>query len=129
MGLDVRRIFLDISKVFNKVWYDDIIFKITKNGIFSILLNVLQDFLKERKQLVVLNKQVNTWRNINAGVPQGSILGPLLFLIYINDLKKGLTTNVKLFADDTSLFSVVHDTQTYANYLNKDWQIINNWVL
>ena len=111
------------------MWYDDIIFKITKNGIFSILLNVLQDFLKERKQLVVLNKQVNTWRNINAGVPQGSILGPLLFLIYINDLKKGLTTNVKLFADDTFLFSVVHETQTYANYLNKDWEIINNWVL
>ena len=110
------------------MWYDDIIFKITKNGILSILLNVLQDFLKERKQVVVINKQVNTWRNINAGVPQGSILGPLLFLIYINDLTEGLTTNTKLFTDDTSLFSVVHDTQTSLNDLSKDLEIISNWA-
>ena len=77
---------------------------------------------------VVFNGQVSTWKNINAGVPQGSILGPLLFLIYINGLTEGLTTNVKLFADDTSLFSVVHDTQTFANDLNKDLEIINNWA-
>ena len=77
-------------------------------------------------QRLVLNGQISTWENINAGVPQGSILGPLLFLIYINDLAEGLTTNEKLFAGDTSLFSVVHDTQTSANDLNKDLEIINN---
>ena len=64
----------------------------------------------ERKQRVVLNGQVSTWEDINAGVPQDSILGPFLFLLYINDLTEDLTTNVKLFADDTSLFSLVHDT-------------------
>ena len=52
----------------------------------------------------------------------------MLFLIYINDLTEGLTTNVKLFADDTSLFSVVHDTQTSANNLIKDLEIINDWI-
>ena len=83
-------------------------------------------FLKERKQCVILSGQLSTWKNISAGVPQDSILGPFLFLIYINYLTEGLTTNVKLFADDTSLFSVVHDTQTSANDLNKDLKIINN---
>ena len=82
----------------------------------------------ERKQRVVLKEQVCTWGNINAGVPRGSILGPLLFSIYINDLTEGLTTNAQLFADDTSLFSVVHDAQTSANDLNKDLEIINNWT-
>ena len=81
----------------------------------------LQNFLKERKQRVVLNGQVSSWKNINAGVPQGSTLGPLLFLIYINDITEGLTTNAKLFADDTSLLSVVHD-------FNKDSETINNWA-
>ena len=110
------------------MWHDGIICKLTQNGISGNLLNLLEDFLKERKQRVVLNEQVSTWKNINAGVPQGSVLSPLLFLIYINDLTEALTTNVKLFADDTSLFSVVHDTQTSANDLNKDLEIINNWA-
>ena len=71
---------------------------------------------------------MSTWKNINAGVPQGFILYLFLFFIYINDLEEGLTTNVKLFADDKSLFSVVHDTQTSANDLNKDLKIINDWA-
>ena len=128
VGLEVRSVSLDISKAFDKVWHDGIIYKLTQNGISEDLLNLLEDFLKERKQRVVLNGQVSTWKNINAGVPQGSILGPMLFLIFINDLTEGLTTNVKLFPDDTSLFSVVHDTQTSANDLNKDLEIINNWA-
>ena len=83
------------------------------------LLKLLKDFLQERKQRVVLNGQLSTWKNI---IPQRSILGPLLLLIYINNLTEGLTTNAKLFADDTFLFSVAHDTQTSANDPNKDWK-------
>ena len=85
------------------------------------------DFLSERRQRVVLNGQVFTWTNVTAGVPQGSILGPL-FLIFINDLPEGLSTNAKLFADDASLFFVFHDSQTSANDLNKDLEIIHNWA-
>ena len=88
----------------------------------------MEDSLKERKQRIVLNSQFSTWKNINAGLRQGSILGPLLFLLYINHLTEGLATIVKLFADNASLFSVVHDTETSANDLNKDLKIINNWV-
>ena len=60
------------------------------------------------------------YSDVNAGVPQGSILGPPLFLIYINDLDDGLSSNAKLFADDTSLFSVVHNANTTAKRLNND---------
>ena len=118
VGLQVRSAFLDISKAFDKVCHDGIIYKLTQNGISGNLLNFLKDFLKERKQRVVLKGQVSTWKNNNAGVPQGSILGHLLFLIYINDPTEGLTTNVNLFSDDTFLFSLVHATQTSANDLN-----------
>ena len=64
------------------------------------LSNILIDFLKERKQRVVLNGQHSEWSNVSAGIPQGSILGPLFFLIYINDLSDNLSSNPKLFADD-----------------------------
>ena len=127
-GHEVRGVFLIISKAFDKVWHVGIIFKLTQNGISGNLLKLLRDFLSERRQHVVLNVQASTWTNVTAGVPQGSILGPLLFLIYINDLSEGLSTNAKLFVDDTSLFSVIQDSQTFANVLNKDLAMIHNWA-
>ena len=104
----MRGVFLDISKAFDKVWFKGLIYKLKQNGISGKLLSLITDFLSNRKQRVVLNGKYSSWTNIEAGVPQGSILGPLLFLIYINDLSDNLITNPKLFADDTSLFSIVH---------------------
>ena len=118
--------FLDISKAFDKVWQDGIIFKLTQIGISGNLLKLLRDFLGERRKRVVLNGQASTWTNVTAGAPQGSILGPLLFLIYINYLSEGPSTNAKLYADDAFLFSVIHDSQTSANVLNKDLEMIHN---
>ena len=80
------------------------IFKIKQNGISGNLLSTLTDFLKLRKQRVVLIGQLSSWSNIETGVPQGSTLGPLLFLIYINNFSDVLTTNARLFANDVLLF-------------------------
>ena len=110
------------------MWHDDITFKLTQNGISGNLLNLLHGFLNKRKQRIILNGQFSPWKNVSAAVPQGSILGPLLFFLYINDLTEGLSTNAKLFADDTSLFSVIHDIQTFANNLNKGLERISNWA-
>ena len=99
------------------MWYDGIIFKLTQNRISGNLLNRLRDVLSETRQRVVLNGQASTWTNVTPGVPQGSILGSLLFLIYINDL-----------SEDASLFSAIHNSQTSENVLNKDLEIIHNWT-
>ena len=84
----------------------------------------MQSFLSDRKQHTVLNGKTSTWGTISAGVPQGSILGPLLFLIYINDLTVGLRCNVKLFANGTSIFTVVHNPHTAAVDINHDLNLI-----
>ena len=118
-GLEVRSVFLNISKAFDKVWHDGIVFQLTQDGMSGNLLQPLRNFLNERKQWVVLNGQFFSWKNVNAGVPQGSILGPLLFLIYINGLTEGFSSNAKLFADDT----------LSANNLNKDLERISNGLL
>ena len=127
-GFDVRSVFLDISKAFDKVWHDGLIFKLKQNGISGSLLNLLSNFLRNRNQRVVLNGRTSSWADVNTGAPEGSILGPLLFLVYINDLADGLSSNTALFADDTSLFSVVHNVNTTPNELNDDLVKISGWA-
>ena len=100
--------------------------KLKQDGISGKLFDVITGFLNFRKQRVVLNGQYSSWTSIEAGVPQGSILGPLLFLIYFNDLSDDLTANVNLFPDDTSLFSIVHYVNTSSTNLNNDRNKINN---
>ena len=97
-------------------------------GISGELYDLLENYLSGRFQRVVLNGQTSSWRPILAGVPQGSILGPLLFLVYINDLPDGLKSNAKLFADDTFLFTLVKDKNESANILNGDLQLISSWA-
>ena len=99
-GYEIWSFFLDMSKGFGKLWLKDLIFKLKQNRISGNLLGTLTDFLKLRKQRVVLNGKLSSWSNIESGIPQGSIFSPLLFFIYINNLLEGLTTNARLFADD-----------------------------
>ena len=97
-------------------------------GISGELCNLLESYLSGRFQRVLLNGQSSSWKPVLAGVPQGSILGPLLFLVYISDLPNGLKSNAKLFADDTSLFTIVKDRNVSANILNNDLQLISQWA-
>ena len=115
--LEVRGVFLDLSKAFYRVWYDGLLYKLKSEGIDGNLFKLIKSFLNNRCQRVVLNGQPSVWKLVTAGVPQDSLLGPLFFLIYINDLPLGLTTNVKLFVDDTSLFPVVNNASVSASRL------------
>ena len=126
--LEVTSVFLDISKAFDKVYYKGLLYKLKSMGISGDLFNLLENHLSARLQRVILNGQTSSWRPVLAGVPQGSILGPLLFLVYINDLPNGLKSNAKLFADDTSLFTIVKDKQESADVLNKNLSLISKWA-
>ena len=123
--LEVCAIFLDISKAFDKVWHDSLIFKMRQNGVSGRLLKLFQSYLTNRIQRVVLNGCSAKYSTIESGVPQGSVLGPLLFPIYINDLEKYIKSNVKFFANDTMLFSIVNDPVISGNDLNHDLNVIN----
>ena len=110
------------------MWHDGLIYKLRRCGISRNLLLLLRSILSNRKQRTVLNGQSSGWGNISAGVPQGSILGPLSFLIYINDLSQNLRCSVKLFADDKSLFTIVKDTSAAASDMNHDLDLIRLWA-
>ena len=126
--LEVRSVYLDISKAFDRIWHEGLIYKLKRCGVSGNLLLLLKSFLSDRKQRTVLNGQASTWGNVSAGVPQGSILGPLHCLIYINDLTNSLKCNVKLFADDTSLFTAVQDPNLAASDMNHDLDHIALWA-
>ena len=126
---EVRAIFLDISKAFDKVWHDGLLFKLRQNGVEDKVLNILTDFLSNRFQRSTLNGKSSSWKPVTAGVPQGSVLGPLLFLVYINDLILGMKSDARIFADDTSIFNIVHDVNESHRELTYDLQIVENGVL
>ena len=107
---------MGLSKTFNKVWQDGLIYELKRLGISW----KYHRFLNYIHQRVVLNGQSLNWSKIKAGFPQDSILGPLFFLVYITDLPGSWNTSAKFFADDTLLFSVVHDSMSSSVLLNDD---------
>ena len=119
-GKEVRAIFCDISKAFDRVWHKGLIFKLKTVGISGSVLLWFTDYLDNRKQRVVLPGACSNWTSVTAGVPQGSILGPLLFLLYINDIVEDIRSYIRLFADDTSLYIIVDNPVDAATELNSD---------
>ena len=125
-GKEVRVVFLDVSKAFDRVWHTGLLFKLQKLGVQDPLLSWIKNYLCDRQQRVVIEGQSSEWKPINSGVPRGSVLGPLLFLVYINDITEGLESIPLLFADDTALLEIVDSPDESAFTLNDDLEKISN---
>ena len=127
-GHEVRAVFLDISKAFDRVWHRGLLVKLKSLGVDDQLLTWFESYLSNRKQRVVIEAECSDWQNIKAGAPQGSVLGPLLFFIYINDIADNILTECFLFADDSLLLEEVESPVESARKLNQDLNLISSWA-
>ena len=129
-GKQLRFIFLDILKAFDRVWHPGIIHKLEKAGVKGKLLSWVGNYLEGRQQRVVVGGEKSSLRHITAGVhvPQGSILGPLFFILYVNDIVNELHINVRLYADDITLYLSYEDPQTAATEIETNLRAAQEWA-
>ena len=115
-GSPVDIIYLDFKKAFDKVPHQRLLLKLKVHGIGNGMINWIEKWLIDRRQRVVVDGEVSNWKSVLSGVPQGSVLGPILFLIYINDFDDDITSKVLKFADDTKVFRKLKVMQIDSNY-------------
>ncbi len=132
-GEDTIGCFLDLTRAFDTVWHKGLLYKLRKYGICdhfggSKLYSWFESYLSDRGHRVTIDGKGSSIRYINAAVPQGSVLGPLLFLIYINDITDGIESSIFLFADDTSIFNSGKNTPMQAQVINSDLNKISLWA-
>ena len=106
-GSPVDVIYFDFQKEFYKVPHQRLTLK--SHGMGSSIINLIEQWLTDMRQKVVVDGEVSSWKSVLSGVPQGYVLGPILFLVYINDLEEGITGKILKFADDTNLFRKTKD--------------------
>ena len=123
-GQQVELVLLDFSKAFDKVNHLKLLFKLPTHGVKGKTLKWISSFLGGRTQAVVLEGECSAEVPVTSGVPQGSVLGPLLFLLYINDLPEHIQSQVRLFADDTAVYLTVTNTND-SNYRKR----LQGWTL
>ena len=119
-------IYLDFAKAFDRVPHLRLISKLESIGISGNLLGWITDFLSNRKQSVVLNGARSSQRDVTSGIPQGSVLGPILFIIFINDMPNVIDSEIKIFADDTKLFRAITSIEDNEK-LQEDLNALNEW--
>ena len=120
-------LFLDVSSAFDKVWHNGLLAKLGQIGVEGSFYDILKSYLSDRRQVVTLNGHKSEMADIKSGVPQGSRLGPLLFIIYMNDIINDIESDILIFADDTSLFASGTDPAQTAAQLNRDLAKISSW--
>ena len=125
-GENVDIIYFDFRKAFDTVPHTRLLTKLQYYGIQGHILGWIKDFLRGREQRVVLNGYKSEWSEVRSGIPQGSVLGPILFLIYINDLPDVVNNIIKLFADDTKIYSVM-DNPRSPESIQQDINKMVNW--
>ena len=121
-------LFLDVSAAFDKVWHNGLLAKLDQIGVEGTFLDTIRSYLAGRKQVVVVNGVKSDILEVQAGVPQGSRLGPLLFIIYMNDIVNDIESDILIFADDTSLMATGSDPAETAEQLNRDLEKISQWA-
>ena len=129
-ALDV--IYLDFQKAFDKVPHDKLMQKVKALGISGNIGRWIENWLDNREQRVVINGEASDWKPVTSGVPQGSVLGPILFIIYINDIDTGLNNNISKFADDTKIGKAViteNDRISLQEDLNKIIEWSEKWQM
>ena len=128
---EARVVCLDISRAFDHVWHPGLLEKLSALGFSGTLHAWLTDYLKNRSLKVILNERESGVKRINAGVPQGSILGPLLFIIFIDDISQDLKNQSILYADDANIMSFIKSSEDIlpaAASLNQDLAKIETWA-
>lgn len=127
-GSKTAAIFIDLSKAFDTVDIAILIHKLQEIGIGGVVLRWFQSYLSGRSQYVSINESCSTTKNIRYGVPQGSVLGLLLFLIYINNIKDlGLDGSVFMYADDIALLYGGESYESLENVINRDMKKLSKW--
>lgn len=122
-------IYLDFAKAFDRVSHVKLISKLSSIGIQGNILKWITNFLSNRKQRVMVNGVCSEWSNVTSGIPQGSVLGPIMFTIFINDLPISLNSSVKIFADDTKIYNSIENRDVLQDDLDKLISWSNTWLL
>ena len=121
-------VFLDFTKAFDSVPHERLLLKLKGYGIEGNLLKWFRNFLTNRQQRVVVRGTFSSWTHVKSRVPQGTILGPILFLIYVNDISSNISSSIKMFADDTKVYREITDFENNTRALQTDIDRLANWA-